>query len=208
MSLRFNIALRPENSRLSDTLAQIAQHFEKHQNGYLLGPQAFVHATLGQFCAESEAKALTIFNAFENKSPLSLTIENFYIENGADEHQGFWWAAFRVRKTPQLLKLQADLVRHLALYTQAILTPIETYAPHFTLARLESLPDPRPDLTTALPDDLSTSLAAQPSASPPKPACLSEKSQPDPRPTFYGAGSTLVTDTGTPTACDKSAAKG
>jgi 2'-5' RNA ligase len=140
--LRFNIALIPVDQSLRDELQLLAQsYFSATQDGYILASDALPHVTLCQFRAQDQQSALDLFHSFGARKNEGLTLKDFRLRKGTAPHAGFLWAEFPVEKSRSLIDLQRDCFFHLKDGKVEVLTPVETYSPHVTLARLAREPD-------------------------------------------------------------------
>jgi 2'-5' RNA ligase len=135
--LRFNYALIPVDQTLLNVLRTVAQCcFGRLHDGYILSSNDLAHITLCQFRAESEQAALDALGTFKDKQEAVTQLEEFRYRDGSAMHAGFFWAEFPVRKLATLAALQERCVSHLVRSGIEVLTPVEHYAPHVTLARL------------------------------------------------------------------------
>lgn len=150
---RFNIALLPVDPAYAELFARLSRtYFLQINDEYVLGPDALAHVTLCQFKAESSIKARLVYDNFiinERVHDLPVTLEKFHIREGKLVNAGKFIAEYSVIKEPQLENLQIRCADVLQSYGIANLTPVDGYAPHFTLARLSSMPEKIP-----MPSDL------------------------------------------------------
>ena len=134
---RYNIALlsigRPE------AYIQIANLlFKPYAQSYLLGPDSLPHITLCQFLAQSS----NIFDLIpdlehaDQRPPVHLTGLRFSNKH----HSNLWGASLSVKRSPELMKLQAFVVDLLSHHRLSPLNPVgELYVPHLTLARVNCI---------------------------------------------------------------------
>lgn len=134
---RFNIALIPSNPVFQELFARLAQtYFSTIQDEYILGENALAHITLCQFFADTEQAAVNAYSTFVDKAIAHLFIHRFNLRKGEGRHTGKFWAEFLVDREPDLLERQRKCYHHLIENDLRPLTPVETYSPHVTLARI------------------------------------------------------------------------
>ena len=137
---RFNLVLLPEKTELQALFSRLAlSYFKDYQDGYILADGALAHVTLCAFRAVREQDARSVFRSFQAERNITLGIEQFHLRAGTDEHQGFFWAEYLMEKKQTLLAMQKNCFHHLASKGCEVLTPVDGYAPHITLARIPFL---------------------------------------------------------------------
>lgn len=147
---RFNIALLPDDMKWRDRFAALSQkHFLHLHDEYILGEAGIAHVTLCQFYADDEVTARDAYHSLKDYSPLELSITAFRIRSGTLVNSGKFIADLAIEKTEGLLQRQKKCAEHIAALGLKALTPIETYSPHITLARLSSQPAIEPMIDTA-----------------------------------------------------------
>jgi 2'-5' RNA ligase len=144
---RFNLVLLPTDANLQVLFSRISQsYFGDSQDGYMLADEALAHVTLCQFRAENERAAIDAFLSFADKQNALLAIQQFRIRTGTDEHNGFLWAEYLVERKQTLLEMQKKCHSHLMSRGHQVLTSVESYSPHITLARVPHLQDNVPSI--------------------------------------------------------------
>lgn len=139
---RFNIAYMLTNKAHNDFCVDLAQsHFKDVQDKYLLGHQALPHVTLCQFYAESNERAVRIYKSFAPAVSIeNLIIEKCQVRSGTLVNAGKFIVELKVQANSALSNLQKLLFEHIEQSGGRALTPIQTYSPHITLARIHTMP--------------------------------------------------------------------
>ncbi len=144
---KFNIALIPSDAAVQVLFAELAQsYFSGSQDGYILGNDALAHVTLCQFYAKNDQAARDSFHTYNDNRSIELLITKFRLRSGDETHTGKVWAEFLIERVADLLERQQKCFQHLIQKGLEPLTPVETYSPHITLARLTNEPSRIPSV--------------------------------------------------------------
>ncbi len=145
---RYNIAILPIDTALTDKITHISrQYFLETQDEYILGDDGLPHVTLCQFKTETIEQARAIYAEFaaqERNDEVSVTLEKFHARAGKYINAGKFIAEYKAAQEAALMAMQMRCAKILSAHGIETLTPVETYSPHITLARLSSMPDAMP----------------------------------------------------------------
>ncbi|MFZ4761980.1 MAG: hypothetical protein ACOYK8_04125 [Alphaproteobacteria bacterium] len=147
MTQRFNIALLPVEEQLQSLITNLSIHyFSAIHDDYILGKEGLAHVTLCQFHAASAQEAMAAYQKFLPQPNINLSIEEFRIRPGTLVNSGKFIAEFKIEAQENLLFLQKNCCQHLEAHQLKALTPIASYSPHITMARLNHLTTEQPSL--------------------------------------------------------------